>query len=130
MRFLIDCGTQIASRTRDAQQGCLGYKLIRNRMEPGATAMQEVHYSALFWLFGLIQLSGWASGFLTRWSARWRHQSLCHAAFFLTLLMVGICTPLTLALGAKCWLLSATTLAGMILLAIWDFDHRSRPATI
>lgn len=92
--------------------------------------MQEVHYSALFWLIGLIQLSGWACGFLTRWSARWRHQSICHAAFCLTLVMVGISTPLTLSLGAKCWLLSATTLAGMILLAIWDFDHRSRPATI
>jgi len=92
--------------------------------------MQEVHYSAVFWLFGLIQFSGWAIGFLARWSARWRHQSLCHAAFLLALLVVGLCTPLALALGAKCWLLSATTLAGMILLAIWDFDHRRRPATI
>jgi hypothetical protein len=99
-------------------------------MEPERSAMQEVHYSAVFWLFGLIQFSGWACGFLARWSARWRHQALCHAAFVVTLLIVGISTPLALALGARCWFLSATTLAGMILLAIWDFDHRRRPATI
>ncbi|HEY2827099.1 MAG TPA: hypothetical protein VGJ04_05815 [Pirellulales bacterium] len=92
--------------------------------------MQEVHYSALLWLFGLIQFSGWTCGFLARWSARWRHQSACHVAFVLTLVVVGFSTPLALALGTKFWLLSATTLAGMILLAIWDFDHRRRPATI
>src|SRR5262245_27830233 len=99
-------------------------------MEPGAIAMHEEHYSAVFWLFGLIQASGWACGFLARWSARWRHQSLCHVAFALTLVIVGVSTGLALALGARCWLLSAITLAGMILLAIWDFDHRRRPATI
>ncbi len=92
--------------------------------------MQEVHYSAVIWLFGLVQFSGWACAFLAHSSARWRHQHLCHAAFILTLVVVGISTPLALALGTKCWLLSAVTLAGMILLAIWDFDHRHRPATI
>jgi hypothetical protein len=99
-------------------------------MEPGGITMQDVHYSAVFWLFAIVQFSGWACGFLARWSARWRHQSLCHAAFAITLLFVGISTSLALALGTRCWLLSATTLAGMILLAIWDFDHRRRPATI
>jgi len=92
--------------------------------------MQEVHFSALVWLFGLVQFAGWACGFVARLSARWRYQALCHALFALALVVVGISTSLALALGAKCWLLSASTLAGMILLAIWDFDHRRRPATI
>jgi hypothetical protein len=99
-------------------------------MEPGAIAMQEVHFSALIWLFGAVQLAGWACGFLARISSRCRYQVLCHVVFAVTLVVVGISTSLALALGAKCWLLSATTLAGMILLAIWDFDHRRRPATI
>jgi hypothetical protein len=99
-------------------------------MEPGVIAMQEVHFSALIWLFAFVQLAGWACGFAARLSAGWRYQTLCHAAFAMTLVVVGISTGLALTLGAKCWLLSAFTLAGMILLAIWDFDHRRRPATI
>ncbi|HZZ29929.1 MAG TPA: hypothetical protein VFE46_18175 [Pirellulales bacterium] len=92
--------------------------------------MQDVHFSALLWLFGLVQFAGWSCGFAARLSVRWRCPTLCHAAFAFTLVIVGISTALALALGTKCWLLSATTLAGMILLAIWDFDHSRRPATI
>jgi hypothetical protein len=113
------------------QHGRLGYKLIRHTgWNREAIAMQEVHFSALIWLFGLVQLAGWTCGFAARWSARWRYQALCHTAFAFTLVVVGISTSLALTLGTKCWLISAFTLAGMILLAIWDFDHSRRPATI
>ena len=91
--------------------------------------MQEVHH-AVFWLFGLIQFSGWACGFMARCSETWRRHIACHLLFAVILLAVGISTSLALALGAKYWLLSSATLAGMILLAIWDFDHSRRPATI
>ena len=92
--------------------------------------MQELNGSAAIWLFALVQLLGWTGGLLARVSTRSRHQTACYSIFLLALVIVGISTSLSLALGAKCWLLSATTLAGMILLAICDFDRHRRPATI
>lgn len=86
--------------------------------------------SVVLWAFGLIQLLGWTSGLLARWSAGSRRQSVYHAWFMLALVLVGTSTPLALLLGAKWWLLSAITLAGMIMLAICDFDRVRRPATI
>jgi hypothetical protein len=99
-------------------------------MEPGAREMHEINASAVIWGFGMVQVLGWSGGLLARLSMRSRHQTLCHVFFFLTLVIVGISTSLSLLLGARCWLLSATTLAGMILLAICDFDRHRRPATI
>jgi hypothetical protein len=86
--------------------------------------------SAAVWAFGVVQFLGWSVGFLSRFSAGSRYQSAFHAFFMLTLLAVGAFTALSVLLGTKCWLLSATTLAGMILLAICDFDRSRRPATI
>jgi hypothetical protein len=73
---------------------------------------------------------GWAGGLLARCGMHSRHQGICHVLFFCMLLVVGVSTWLSFFLGARCWLVSAVTLAGMVLLAICDFDHRRRPATI
>ncbi len=94
--------------------------------------MIELHASAI-WGFGIIQLLGWTGGLLVRCHTRTpsaRRQSACHAFFMLALVAVGIATSIALFVGAHWWLLSATTLAGMILLAICDFDRSRRPATI
>lgn len=93
----------------------------------------ELHASAI-WGFGIVQLLGWTGGLLVRCHARSncgrRRQSACHAFFMLALLAVGIATSVTLFVGANWWLLSAATLAGMIMLAICDFDRTRRPVTI
>jgi len=92
--------------------------------------MQEFHSSAAIWLFGTVQLLGWAGGLFARFSMGSRHQAACHTLFMLALVVVGLSTCTSLFLGSMCWLLSATTLCGMILLAICDFDRHARPATI
>ena len=92
--------------------------------------MQEMFPSAALCLFGFVQFLGWMSGLLARCSVRSRHQAICHSFFMLTMFLVGASTTLAWAWGTKCWLISATTFAGMILLAICDFDHASRPVTI
>jgi hypothetical protein len=90
--------------------------------------------STQIWGFAVIQLLGWAGGLLVRCHARstcsHRRQSACHAFFMLTLTAVGIATSVTLCIGARWWLLSAATLAGMILLAICDFERKYKPVTI
>src|SRR5262245_25916051 len=99
-------------------------------MEPGARDMQELNGSVAIWLFALVQLLGWTGGLLARVSTRSRHQTACYSLFLLALVVVGISTSLLLCLGASCCLLSRKTLAGMIWLAICDFDRHGRPATI
>jgi hypothetical protein len=99
-------------------------------MEPERIAMLELNSAAALWAFGAVQFLGWTCGLMARCAVRSRHRAVCHAVFLPTLVMVGIATSLALFLGTKCWLLSATTLAGMILLAICDFDRNRRPATI
>jgi hypothetical protein len=95
--------------------------------------MMELHASAI-WGFGIIQLLGWTGGLLVRCHASSncgrRRQSAFHAFFMLALVAVGIATSIAFFAGAHLWLLSATTLAGMILLAICDFDRSRRQATI
>ena len=92
--------------------------------------MQEINSAAAIWLFTAIQLLGWTCGLLARFSMRSRHQAICQALFMLSLVIVGVSTSLSLFLGSKCWLISATTLCSMVLLAICDFDRHRRPATI
>ncbi len=92
--------------------------------------MLEIHPSAAMCAFGAVQLFGWAGGLLARFSTGTRYQACWHALFFLALLLVGLVTPLAFFMGHTAWLLSAFTLAGMILLAICDFDRTRRPATI
>jgi hypothetical protein len=95
--------------------------------------MLELHASAI-WGFGIVQFLGWMGGLLVRCHAHGscgrRRQSVCHAFFVLALLAVGVATCVAFFAGAHLWLLSATTLACMILLAICDFDRTRRPATI
>jgi hypothetical protein len=90
--------------------------------------------SSQIWGFAVIQFLGWTGGLLVRCHARStcgrRRQSACHAFFMLALTAVGIATSITLCVGARWWLLSAATLAGMILLAICDFDRQRRTVTI
>ena len=86
--------------------------------------------TATVWAFGVVQFLGWSMGLFARFSHRSRYQSIVHAFFMVTLVAVGGFTALAFLMGTKCWLLSATTLAGMILFAICDFDRASRPATI
>jgi hypothetical protein len=92
--------------------------------------MQEINSAAAIGLFAVVQVIGWTCGLLARFSMRSRHQAVCQALFMLSLVIVGIITSLSLFLGSVCWLLSATTLCCMILLAICDFDRHQRPATI
>lgn len=92
--------------------------------------MLNLSPSAAILLFGLVQCLGWTGGLLARCSIRSRHQTACHSFFVLALVTVGIFTSLAWMIGSTCWMLSATSFCGMILLAISDFDHASRPVTI
>jgi hypothetical protein len=113
------------------QQGSL-VPIVCEIRPPDGTGSDKMLYQcpSVVWVFGLVQFLGWAGGLLARFSANSRHQSVCHAFFMLALVVVGISTSLAVFMGTKCWLLSASTLAGMILLAICDFDRSRRPATI
>jgi hypothetical protein len=92
--------------------------------------MLDLCPSAAIFLFVLVQLVGWIGGMLARLSIGWRHQTLFHSFFVLALVAVGISTSAAWVIGSTCWMLSATSFCGMILLAISDFDHASRPVTI
>lgn len=92
--------------------------------------MLDLCPSAAIFLFAMVQLVGWIGGMLARLSIRSRHQTLCHGFFVLALVAVGISTSAAWVMGSTCWMLSATSFCGMILLAISDFDHASRPVTI
>ncbi|REK15576.1 MAG: hypothetical protein DWQ37_09295 [Planctomycetota bacterium] len=46
--------------------------------------------------------------------------------FFACLAIVGLLTMVSVALGAEHWLAFATTLAVMILAAVWDFGSHAR----
>jgi hypothetical protein len=105
-------------------------ELIRLPDGTGVIVMLELNSAAVLWAFGAVHFMGWTCGVLARCGHRSRHRAVCHAIFLPTLVIVGIATSFSLFLGTKCWLLSATTLAGMILLAICDFDRARRPATI
>ena len=94
-----------------------------------ATTMSDLHSSAS-WGFGLVQVLGWLGGLAVRCSNRGRcrrSQSFCHLFFFLTLLAVGAATSIMLFVGVRWWLLSAFTLAGMLLLALCDFERSRTP---
>jgi len=108
----------------------LDVKVIRMPDGTGVIAMLELNSAATLWAFGVIQILGWLCGLMARCGHRSRHRAVCHAIFLPTLVIVGISTSMAFLLGTKCWLLSATTLAGMSLLAICDFDRSRRPATI
>jgi hypothetical protein len=95
--------------------------------------MMELHASAI-WGFGIVQLLGWVGGLLVRChvssNCGRRRQFACHAFFMLALVAVGVVTSIAFFAGAHLWLLSAATLAGMVLLAICDFDRSRRPVVI
>lgn len=92
--------------------------------------MLDLCPSAAIPLFALVQFVGWIGGLLARCSVRSKHQTICHSFFVLALVAVGISTSLAWVVGSTCWMISATSFCGMILLAISDFDHASRPVTI
>jgi hypothetical protein len=92
--------------------------------------MLELSPSAAVFVFALVQFLGWIGGLLARCSVRSRHQTFCYGFFILALFAVGITTSMAWMVGSTCWMVSATSFCGMILLAISDFDHASRPVTI
>ncbi|HZZ71295.1 MAG TPA: hypothetical protein VFE24_03525 [Pirellulales bacterium] len=78
------------------------------------------------WALGVVQIVGVASALFARMSAGSTAQASCQRWFFVCLAALGCGTMSSLYyLGPGYWLLSAATLAVMILIVTCDFgEHR------
>lgn len=93
--------------------------------------MNEYLGSLAWWLFGVVQIFGLTSAWLTRlravegergaWIQAWRH-----GLFLVSMAAVGATTMVAVARGDGAWLAPAGTLAIMIVAATCDF----RPASV
>ena len=92
--------------------------------------MAYLETSFLVWTLGLIQMAGLASAWLARMSEGSRSQASCQWLFLVFLAVMGLTTMATVALGPRYWLASGTTLAVMVLGAIWDFRAQARPESL
>jgi hypothetical protein len=83
--------------------------------------MVYLESSVVFWSLGAAQFIGLASTWLARLSEGSRSQAPCQWLFFACLGLIGLLTLLAIALGPGYGLACGTTLAVMVLGAIWDF---------
>ena len=80
----------------------------------------------LFWILLAVEAIGLASASLVRLSAGSRGHSSCQWLFFACLALVGLGSAVAMLISSVCWLLSAATLALMILAVVWDRSHITR----
>lgn len=70
----------------------------------------------------VLQIMGVATAVLARMSERSAFQSWCQGLFFVSLILMGIATVASLALGPAMTLASGATMAVMAVAAVWE--HR------
>jgi hypothetical protein len=80
----------------------------------------------LFWILLAVEAIGLVSASLVRLSAGSRGHQPCQLLFFACLALVGCGSAMAMLISSVCWLLSAVTLALMILAVVWDRSHITR----
>ena len=85
--------------------------------------MLAIEGSTFFWSFLAVNLSGFASAWIARLIGGSRRQIAAQLVFFLLLCAVGMLTIYAWQFGLGYWLVSGTTLAIMVLIAVCDFSH-------
>jgi hypothetical protein len=81
----------------------------------------QFNHEIVFWIVLAIQIVGLASAWLARRSVGCRGQRRCQWLFFSCLTLVGLGSIASMAVSAGSLLVSAGTLATMILAVVWDF---------
>ena len=74
----------------------------------------------LFWTFAAVQVAGLVSAVLTRSAEKRPSQASFQGLFLTTMSLVALATVASMALGWTGWVLSAATLALMVVMAVWD----------
>lgn len=85
--------------------------------------MNAISASAVFWIWGLVQVLGLVSALAARVSEGSSGQSASHGVFLAALALVGITTVIAVAMGPDWWLISAAILAIMVLTVTCDFSR-------
>jgi hypothetical protein len=80
----------------------------------------------VFWILLAIELIGLTSASLVRLSAGRRSHQSCQWLFLACLALVGCGSAVAMMISPICWLLSAATLAMMIVGAVWDRSQNTR----
>jgi hypothetical protein len=91
------------------------------RGERKLSPMNGIESPSAVWLLISVQAIGLVSAWLARVSEGSSHQALSHSFFLVCLAIVGLAAVAGLAIGPGYWLMAATTLATMILIAVCDF---------
>jgi hypothetical protein len=86
--------------------------------------MEAWHSSVGVWLLAPIAAVGLVAVVFARLSERSAFQPWCHAAFLVSLVLVGVATVVSVAFGPAATLASGSTLAVMAVAVVWEL----RPA--
>jgi hypothetical protein len=93
---------------------------------PPVPAFSTVDPRVVFWILLAVEAIGLASASLVRLSAGCRSHQSCQWLFLACLALVGFGSVVAMVISPMCWLLSAATLAMMIVGAVWDRSHATR----
>ena len=88
-----------------------------------STKMSSTEALFLAWSLGVVQVLGVASAFFVRISAGRSVEPLAQRSYLGCLALMGMVTIGAFYLGPGYWLMAATTLASMILIATCDFGE-------
>ena len=89
-----------------------------------ATSTFDPH--VVFWILLAVEAIGLTSASLVRLSAGCRGHQPCQWLFFGCLSLVGCGSVVAMVISPVCWLLSAVTLAMMIVAVVWDRSQSTR----
>ena len=84
--------------------------------------MVGIDSPATSWVVVALQSFGMLTALTARLNWFQRAQQLCHGLFFLSLILVGLTTAVSLDLGLGHWIFSGSTLAVMAVAATIDCD--------
>jgi hypothetical protein len=99
-------------------------------MESPVPAISTLDPRVLFWILLAVEAAGLISASLVRLSAGCRSHQSCQWLFFACLALVGCSTAVSMLISPICWLVSAITLAMMIVAVVWDRSQAPRSEMI
>jgi hypothetical protein len=91
-------------------------------------AISALDPRVVFWILVAVEAIGLASASLVRLSAGCRSHQSCQWLFLACLPLVGFGSVVAMGVSPLCWLLSAVTLAMMVVAAVWDRSQNTRGA--
>jgi hypothetical protein len=95
-------------------------------MESPPVPLSAFDPRVVFWILLAVEAVGLTSASLVRMSAGCRGHQPCQWLFFACLSLVGCCSVVAMVISPICWLLSAATLAMMIVSVVWDRSQNTR----